>query len=67
MESSSVDIVICICKLAEFSSVRLLEEISRVLKPGGTILIQRTSQSATRGTDKVIIGLGFCDCMKISF
>lgn len=64
MESSSIDIVICISRSAEFPSVRLFEEISRVLKPGGTILIHRTSQSATGETDKVI-GLEFCDCMKL--
>ncbi|KAG6648597.1 anamorsin homolog isoform X1 [Carya illinoinensis] len=52
MESSSIDIVICISRSAEFPSVRLFEEISRVLKPGGTILIHRTSQSATGETDK---------------
>ncbi|XP_062163289.1 anamorsin homolog [Alnus glutinosa] len=56
-ESSSIDIVVGICQSAEFPSGRLFEEISRVLKPGGTILIHRTSKSATGETDKTISAL----------
>jgi len=56
-ESSSIDIVVGICQSAEFPSGQLFEEISRVLKPGGTILIHRTSQSATGETDKTISAL----------
>ena len=35
-----------------------------MLKPGGTILIHRTSQSVTEETDKVI-PLQFCECMNL--
>ncbi|KAE8057156.1 hypothetical protein FH972_013868 [Carpinus fangiana] len=56
-ESSSIDIVVGICQSAEFPSGRLFEEISRVLKPGGTVLIHRTSQSVTEETDKTIFAL----------
>ncbi|KAB1221910.1 hypothetical protein CJ030_MR2G026726 [Morella rubra] len=57
VESSSIDIVICICSSAEFPSSRLFEEISRVLKPGGTILICHISKSATGVTDKTTSGV----------
>lgn len=39
MEPSSTDIVISICKSPEFPSDQLLGGISRVLKPGGTIIV----------------------------
>ncbi|KAK1382671.1 hypothetical protein POM88_020406 [Heracleum sosnowskyi] len=39
----SVDIVICICRSFDFLDKKLLDEFSRVLKPGGQILFQ-TSQ-----------------------
>ncbi|XP_041021803.1 anamorsin homolog isoform X2 [Juglans microcarpa x Juglans regia] len=38
--------------LTEFPSDRLFEEVSRVLKPAGTILIHGTSQSVTGEIDK---------------
>ncbi|XP_059656380.1 anamorsin homolog isoform X2 [Cornus florida] len=52
LDSSSVDIVVSICRSSEFPSVQLLEEISRVLKPGGTILLQLISQA----TDQLATG-----------
>ncbi|XP_041021802.1 anamorsin homolog isoform X1 [Juglans microcarpa x Juglans regia] len=52
VETSSLDYVICICGSAEFPSDRLFEEVSRVLKPAGTILIHGTSQSVTGEIDK---------------
>lgn len=64
MEASTIDNAICIWRSAEFPSDRLFEEISRVLKPGGTILIHGSSQSVTGEIDGVII-LEFCDCMKL--
>lgn len=55
VESSSLDIVISICRSLEFPRDKLLAEISRVLKPGGTVLIQKTSQSVAGIKDGVII------------
>ncbi|CAK9178001.1 unnamed protein product [Ilex paraguariensis] len=47
VDSLYVDILISICRSPEFPGDELFEEISRVLKPGGVILIHLTSQSAT--------------------
>ena len=47
--TSSVDVVLALCGSIEFLSDQLLKETSRVLKPGGTILVYKTSE-----TDKVI-------------
>lgn len=55
VESSSLDIVISICRSLEFPCDKLLAEISRVLKPGGTALIQKTLQSVAGIKDGVII------------
>lgn len=46
VDSSSVDIVMFISKLSEISGDKLFEELSRVLKPGGEIFIQQTSDVA---------------------
>ncbi|KAK4487382.1 hypothetical protein RD792_001563, partial [Penstemon davidsonii] len=46
VESSSTDNVVAISKSSEFPSDQLLANISRVLKPGGTILLRLSSQSA---------------------
>ncbi|XP_022983275.1 anamorsin homolog isoform X2 [Cucurbita maxima] len=50
--ASSVDVVISICR-SDFPSDRLCEEISRVLKPDGTILIYKTSQSVAVEKDEI--------------
>ncbi|KAK9935724.1 hypothetical protein M0R45_022812 [Rubus argutus] len=52
--TSSVDIVFALCRSIEFPSEQLLGETSRVLKPGGTILVYKTSDSSTVETDKTI-------------
>lgn len=52
-EDSSTDIVFSLHTSLESPSDQLLKEISRVLKPGGTILLYH-SQSATVDADKVI-------------
>ncbi|VVA35219.1 PREDICTED: anamorsin [Prunus dulcis] len=49
---SSVDIVFTLCRLIEFLNKQLLGEISRVLKPGGTVLIYKTSDSSKGESDK---------------
>ncbi|KAL5747609.1 hypothetical protein ACOSQ2_024906 [Xanthoceras sorbifolium] len=57
VESSSVDIVISICRSLEFPGDQLLEEISRALKPGGTILIYKNLKSDKEDANKVISSL----------
>ena len=64
MESSSFKTVICICRSVEFPTDRLFEEILRVLKLGGTILVHKNPQSTVGETYKVI-SLKFCDYMKL--
>lgn len=44
-ESSSMDIILVICKSSEFPNEKFLADISRVLKPGGTVLLYLSSQS----------------------
>lgn len=55
LESSSMDLVIFICTLLEFPGDQLFKEVSRVLKPGGTILIHKTSKLIKGQTDQVIV------------
>ncbi|KAI5656490.1 hypothetical protein M9H77_25283 [Catharanthus roseus] len=49
-ESSSMDIILVICKSSEFPNEKLLADISRVLKPGGIVLLHLSSQpNSTQG------------------
>ncbi|KAF2298971.1 hypothetical protein GH714_029461 [Hevea brasiliensis] len=57
VDSSSVDIVISISRSLQFPSDLLLGEISRVLKPGGTVLIYKSLQFVAEETDKAILTL----------
>lgn len=50
LESSSIDDVVTLCKSLEFPSDQLLVNISRVLKPGGAVLVSLASQSAEEQT-----------------
>ncbi|CAK9184523.1 unnamed protein product [Ilex paraguariensis] len=66
VDSSYVDILISICRSPEFPGDELFEEISRVLKPGGMILIHPTSQSATgnmttSSVERKLLLAGFLD------
>ncbi|KAM7484816.1 hypothetical protein LguiA_000825 [Lonicera macranthoides] len=66
LDSASVDIVLSICGSLDFPGDKLFEEFSRVLRPGGTILLQRTSQSATEqmttsSTERKLLVAGFLD------
>lgn len=53
MESFSIDTVLSISSSHELPGDQLLEEISRVLKPGGTILIYKKLTSDKGDVDKV--------------
>ncbi|KAI4356990.1 hypothetical protein L6164_000968 [Bauhinia variegata] len=57
VESSTMDIVILIWKSLDCPTDRLVQEILRVLKPGGTALIRKPSQSIVASTDKMISDL----------
>lgn len=48
MEAASRDIVALICRSLEFPSDKLCGDISRVLKPGGTVLLCLSSQSGSK-------------------
>ncbi|XP_021898188.1 anamorsin homolog [Carica papaya] len=56
VEPSSTDIVISICKSPEFPSDQLLGGISRVLKPGGTIIVYNNLVDEA-GLNKVLSAL----------
>ncbi|PON50233.1 Anamorsin [Parasponia andersonii] len=56
VESSSLDIVLSLCRSPESPSDQLFKEISRVLKPGGTVLLYH-SESATKDTNKTTSAL----------
>lgn len=53
LEASSMDVIISICR-SDFPSDQFCEDISRVLKPDGIILIHKTSQSVAVKKDEVI-------------
>lgn len=45
-----MDIILVICKSSEFPNEKLLADISRVLKPGGIVLLHLSSQpNSTQG------------------
>ncbi|XP_023772182.1 anamorsin homolog isoform X2 [Lactuca sativa] len=46
VDSSSTDFVISMCKSSDFPGDKLLEELSRVLKPGGEIFFHHTCAAA---------------------
>ncbi|KAK4361996.1 hypothetical protein RND71_017237 [Anisodus tanguticus] len=50
VESASMDIVALICRSLEFPSDKLCGDISRVLKPGGTVLLSLSSQSVSKAS-----------------
>ncbi|KAF5737921.1 RecName: Full Anamorsin AltName: Full Fe-S cluster assembly protein DRE2 [Tripterygium wilfordii] len=57
VESSSVDVVISICGLLESSGDFLFEDVLRVLKPDGTVLVYKTLPAGSGETDKAISAL----------
>ncbi|CAA0838830.1 Anamorsin homolog [Striga hermonthica] len=58
LESSSVDGIVSLCKSLDFPSEQLLADISRILKPGGTILLSSTSETS-QGQTVLVSYLGF--------
>ncbi|XP_042510001.1 anamorsin homolog [Macadamia integrifolia] len=60
VQSSSLDIVVSISRTLEFLGDKLLEEISRVLKPGGTVLIH-TLQQPSSTLERKILMAGFLE------
>ncbi|XP_042503864.1 anamorsin homolog [Macadamia integrifolia] len=60
VQSSSLDIVISISSTLELLGNQLLEEMSRVLKPGGVILIQILQQPSSTLERKVLMA-GFLE------
>ncbi|KDP42546.1 hypothetical protein JCGZ_24320 [Jatropha curcas] len=57
VDSSSIDIVISISTSLQFPGDLLFEEILRVLKPGGTVLIYKSLRSVAEETDEAIVAL----------
>ncbi|ONH90130.1 hypothetical protein PRUPE_8G036300 [Prunus persica] len=55
---SSVNVVFTLCRSIEFLNEQLLGEISRVLEPGGTVLIYKTSDSSKGESDKAASVIG---------
>ncbi|XP_043716179.1 anamorsin homolog [Telopea speciosissima] len=60
VQTSSVDIVVSISRTLELLGDNLLEEISRVLKPGGTVLIQSLQQPSSTLERRILIA-GFLE------
>ncbi|XP_047972646.1 anamorsin homolog [Salvia hispanica] len=72
LESSSVDDVVSLCKTLEFPSDQLLGNISRVLKPGGSVLFYLDSQTVgeqmkNHSLDRKLVLAGFLDIHRESF
>lgn len=72
VESFSIDVVLFISRSHELPGNQLFEEISRVLKPGGTILIYTKLPSDKGAVDKAISALerklllaGFLDAQRL--
>ncbi|KAK6782844.1 hypothetical protein RDI58_020640 [Solanum bulbocastanum] len=64
VESASMDVVALICRSLEFPSDKLCGDISRVLKPGGTVLLSLSSQSVSKEKsthDRKLLLAGFSD------
>lgn len=59
MESSSIDTVFSISSSHELPGDQVFEEILRVLKPGGTIMIYKKLTSNIGDVDKVNIFMFF--------
>ncbi|KAK6795764.1 hypothetical protein RDI58_009219 [Solanum bulbocastanum] len=65
VESASRDIVALICRSLEFPSDKMCGDISRVLKPGGTVLLSLSSQSVSKQAnsthERKLLLAGFSD------
>uniref|UniRef100_A0A7N0RA29 Anamorsin homolog n=1 Tax=Kalanchoe fedtschenkoi TaxID=63787 RepID=A0A7N0RA29_KALFE len=65
VRTSSVDVVIFICALSQFPNDSLFGEVTRVLKPGGSFLFYKKSNSdiaaQTTGVEKKLLVSGFIE------
>nr|XP_016469389.1 PREDICTED: anamorsin homolog [Nicotiana tabacum] len=64
VKSASMDIVALICRSLEFPSDKLCGDISRVLKPGGTVLLSLSSQLISKENsthERTLLLAGFSD------
>ncbi|CAA0829702.1 Anamorsin homolog [Striga hermonthica] len=66
VESSSIDGIVSLCKSLDFPSEQLLADISRILKPGGTILLSSTRETSQGRTvnsslERKLLLAGFLD------
>ncbi|KAK2973921.1 hypothetical protein RJ640_019436 [Escallonia rubra] len=70
VEPSSTDIVLSFSRSPEFPGDQLFKEYSRVLKPGGEIVLQQTLQSATgelttSSIERKLLVAGFVDIHEV--
>lgn len=66
VDFSSVDIMVFICNSSEFPDHQLFEEIPRVVKPGGMVLLHQSAESApgemkTSLLERKLLVAGFVD------
>ena len=60
IDSASVEVIVSVSKALDLVTEQMLEEIGRVLKPGGKILVQ-TSLASTESLSEVISSYSMID------
>ena len=60
IDSASVEVIVSVSKALDLVTEQMLEEIRRVLKPGGKILVQ-TSLASTESLSEVISSYSMID------
>jgi hypothetical protein len=61
VDSSCMDIVVSVCSSLEFPGYHLLKEFSRVLKPGGVVILQQTQPASTSPLERNLLVAGYVD------